>query len=134
MLVSLGEDGEQEATGLSRTSLGASHEIATAHNNGDRVFLDRGWDLVSRELDVHKEMVIQGWVGEGGDGLGDVLAGSLHRDIVVLFEVDAGMLLGRIVGNAKELTLDTRIGGTGNVLAIPPLSVARSTCRGVGRS
>ena len=48
----LGQDGEQEATSLSRTSLGTSHQVTATHNDGDRVFLNWGGNLVVGELNV----------------------------------------------------------------------------------
>jgi hypothetical protein len=71
---SLRENGEQETTGLSGTSLGTSHQISAAHNNRNRVFLDRGWDLVVSKLDVLEEVIIQRRVGELQNWLGDILA------------------------------------------------------------
>jgi hypothetical protein len=71
---SLGEDGKQETTGLSGTSLGTSHQISTTHNNRDGIFLDWGWDLVVSKLDVLEEMIVQRRVGELQNWLGDVLA------------------------------------------------------------
>lgn len=52
---------------------------------------------------------------------------GLDRDIVVLLEVDTGLLLGRVIQDAEELTLKTRIGRAGDVFAISPLSVTAST-------
>lgn len=60
------------------------------------------------------------------DGLGDVTTRSFDRDIVVLLEVDTSVLLGRIVGSTKKLTLDTGVLGAGNVLSVPPLSISRT--------
>jgi len=71
---SLGEDGEQETTGLSGTSLGTSHQISTTHNNRNRVFLNWSRDLVMSKLDVLEEMVIQRRVCELQNWIGDILA------------------------------------------------------------
>lgn len=60
------------------------------------------------------------------DGLGDVTTRGFDRDLVVLLKVDTGVLLGRIVGSTKELTLDTGVLGAGNVFSVPPLSVSRA--------
>jgi hypothetical protein len=121
------ENGEEETTSLSGTSLGTSHEITAAHNNGNRVLLYRGGDLVSGELDVAQKMVVQGRVRETGDGLGNTLTGSLNGDIVVLLEVDTRVLLGGVVGHAEEVALETLVGRARNVLAVLPLTIAGST-------
>jgi hypothetical protein len=129
VLESLGENGEQETTSLTRTSLGTSHQVTTTHDNGNGVLLDGCGDFVARKLDVAEKVVIERGVGESGDGLGDTLAGGLDGDVVVLLEVDTSLLLRGIVGYTVELTLDTGVGGTGNVLAILPLSITRATGR-----
>jgi hypothetical protein len=73
-LESLGQDGEQETTSLSGTSLGTSHQITAAHDNRDGVFLDWCRDLVVSELDVLQQVVIKRWVGELEDRLGNIVS------------------------------------------------------------
>lgn len=123
----LGENGEEETTSLAGTSLGASHQITATHDNGDGVLLDRSGDVVAGELNVGNEVVVQRRVAEGEDGLGHVVTGSLNGNVIVLLEVDTGVLLGRVVGGTEELTLDAGVGRSGNVLAIAPLTIARAT-------
>jgi len=122
----LGEDGEEETTSLSGTGLGTSHQVTTTHDNGDRVLLDGGRDLVARELNVADKVVVERRVGEGGDGLGNALTAGLDRDIVVLLEVDTAVLDVGVVGDTEQLALNTRVGRTGDVLAVFPLAVART--------
>jgi len=124
MLESLGEDGEEETTSLAGTGLGTSHQVTTTHDNGDGVLLDGSRNLVAGKLNVGNEVVIERRVGEGGDRLGDSLSGSLDGDVVVLLEVDAGLLLGRVVGDAIQLTLDAGVRWAGDVLAVSPLTVS----------
>lgn len=69
-------------------------------------------------------MVIEGWVGEGGDGLWDVVAAGFDRDIVVVGKVDTSMSLGRIIWNAKEFSFDFGICGARNMLTVSPLSIS----------
>ena len=133
VLEGLGQDGEEETTGLTGTGLGTGHQVATVHDDGDGVLLDGGGGLVAGELDVGDQVVIQGRVGEGVDGLGNVLAGGLDGDVVVVGEVDAGVLLGRVVGGTEQLDLDAGVGGTGDVLSVAPLAVA-GAAGGVGRA
>jgi len=83
--------------------------------------------MVSRELNVCNEMVIQRGVAELGNGLGDILSRSFNGDVIVLFEVDTGLLLGRVLGNAEEFTLETWVCGPGNVFAVLPLSISVTT-------
>lgn len=123
----LGENGEEETTSLAGTSLSASHQITATHDDGDRVLLDGSGDIVAGESNVGNEVVVQRRVGEGEDGLGHILAGSLNGNVIVLLEVDTGVLLGRVVGGAEELTLDSGVGRTGDVLAIAPLTIAGAT-------
>lgn len=51
------------------------------------------------------------------------MARSLNRDVIVLLEVDAGVLLGGIVGCAKELSLDAGVGRASNMLARACLAI-----------
>jgi hypothetical protein len=120
----LGEDGEEETTSLSGTSLGTSHQVTAAHDNRDGVLLNGSGDLVTRELDVADKVVVERRVGEGGDGLGNTLTTCLNGNVVVLLEVDTAVLHVGVVGDTEQLTLNTRVGGTGNVLAVLPLAVA----------
>jgi hypothetical protein len=125
-LESLRENGEQETTCLSGTSLSAGHEIATAHHDGNRVLLDGSRSLVVSELDVGNQVVIQRGVREGIDGLGNVVTRCFDGDVVVVGEVDTSALLGGIVGNTEKLTLQAGVCGTGNVFAVAPLAVSRA--------
>lgn len=123
---SLGENGEEETTSLSRTSLGTSHEITTAGNDRDGVLLNRCGDLVTSKLDVAAQMLIERGSGKLENRLGNIISRSLNRDVVVLLEVDASVLLGRIVGSTEELALDAGVGRTRDVLAVLPLAIARA--------
>jgi len=123
----LREDREEETTSLSGTSLGTSHEITAAHNDGDGVLLDGGGDLVVGHLDVAAQVLVQRRSGELVDSLGNILTRGLNGNVVVLLEVDTGVLLGRIIDSTEKLTLDAGVSRTGNVLSVAPLSVARAT-------
>lgn len=123
---SLREDGEEETTSLAGTGLGASHQITATHDDGDGVLLDGSRNLVAGHLDVAAEVLIQRGGGELVNSLGDIATGGLDGDVVVLLKVDTGVLLGRVVGSTKELTLDSRVRRAGNVLAVSPLSIARA--------
>jgi hypothetical protein len=50
-------------------------------------------------------MVIKRRVGEGGDGFGNIMTRCFDGNVVVVGEVDTGMGLGRIVGDAKQFSL-----------------------------
>jgi len=125
---SLGQDREEETSSLSGTSLGTSHQIATTHDNRNRVFLDWSWHLVMGELDVSDQMIVKRRVGEPENGLRNVGTGSLDGDIVVFLEVDTSLLLGWVICNTEKLTLDTWVGRASNVLSITPLSITATAC------
>lgn len=127
ILESLGEDGEEETTGFTGTGLSARHQIAAAHDNRDRVLLDGSRGDIAGETNVGDKVVIQRGVGERSDGLGDILAGCLNGDVVVVGEVDTGVLLIRVVGDTEELTLNASVDGAGDVLAVAPLAITRAT-------
>jgi hypothetical protein len=108
----LRQDGEEETTSLSGTGLGTGHQIAATHDDGNGVLLDGGGNPVAGHLDVAAQVLIQRRGGELVNRLRDVLAGSLDGNVVVLLEVDTGVLLGRVVGSTEELTLDAGVGGS----------------------
>jgi hypothetical protein len=121
------ENGEEESTSLSGTSLGTSHEITTAHDDGNGVLLYGCGNLVSGEFDVAQEMVVERGVREACDGLWHALAGSLDGNIIVFLEVDTGLLLGGVVGDTEELALNAGVGWAWDVLAVLPLTITRAT-------
>lgn len=127
ILVSLRQNGEQETTSLSGTGLSARHQITAVHDNGNGILLDRGRGDVARKSDVRDQVIIQRGVGEGIDGLGNVLTGGFHGDIVVVGEVDTGRDLGRIVG--EEFTFQTGVDGAGDMLSIAPLAISGASGR-----
>lgn len=92
-LVRLRKDGEEETSSLSGTSLGTSHQVTSAHNDGDRVLLDGCGHQVAGERDVGDQVVIQRRVAEGEDGLRHILARGFDGNVVVLLEVDTSVLL-----------------------------------------
>ncbi len=79
------------------------------------------------EIDVLKEMVIERRVGEFQNWLGDIVAGSFDWNIVVLLEVDAGLLLGWVISYAKQLSLEAWVRGSSNMLSVTPLPIASTT-------
>lgn len=72
-------------------------------------------------------MVVQRRVGEGEDGLRHVLTRCLNGNVVVLLEVDTGVLLGRIVLGTEELALNARVGRAGHMLSILPATIPRAS-------
>jgi len=122
----LREDGEQETTRLSGTSLSTGHQITTTHNDGDRVLLDRSGNLVVSKLDIAAEMLIQRRSGELVDRLRNLMTRSLNGNVIVLLEVDTGVLLRGVIGGTKKLALDTGVSRARNVLSIAPLAITRA--------
>lgn len=125
-LVGLREDGEEETTSLSRTSLSASHQVTAAHDDGDGVLLHWSWVGVSSKRDVGDQVVVQRRVGEGKDRLRNVLTGSLNGDVVVLLKVDTGVLLGWIIVGTEELALNARVGRARHVFSVLPATIPRA--------
>ncbi len=121
------KDGEQEAASLAGTGLSAGHEITAVDDDGDRVLLDRCGNLVAGQLNVGEQVGIQRRIAEGQDRLRHIMARGGNRDIVVLLEVDAGVLLARVVRGAEEVPLHAGVGGTDDVLAVHPPTFATAT-------
>jgi len=67
--------------------------------------LDGGRGVVTSAGNILQENGVERGVGEGSNGIRNPGTGSLNRDIVVLFEIDTGVLLRGIVGVAKKLLL-----------------------------
>ncbi|KUI63848.1 hypothetical protein VM1G_12026 [Cytospora mali] len=122
-LVSLRQDREEETTSLSGTSLSTSHQVTTSHDNGNGVLLDRCGHVVAGERNVGDQVVIQGGVAEGKNGIWHVLARGLNGNVVVLLEVDTSVLLRGVVGGTEKFALDARVGGARDVLAILPSTI-----------
>jgi len=76
------------------------------------------------EIDVLEEMVIERRVGEFQDWLGDIVAGSFDWNIIVLLEVDTGLLLGWVISYAKQLSLEAWVRWSSNMLPVTPLPIA----------
>jgi hypothetical protein len=72
-------------------------------------------------------VLIQRGSGELVNRFGNIVTGSLDGNVVVLLEVDTGVLLGRIVGCTEKFTLDTGVSRARNVLSLSPLSITRAT-------
>jgi hypothetical protein len=124
---SLRQDGEQETTSLSGTGLGTSHQVTATHNNGNGVFLDGGGNFVVSELNVLQQVLVERGVGELEDRLRDIVSRGLDWNIIILLEVDTGLLFGGVIQDAEELTLKTWVGRAGDVFALSPLSVTAAT-------
>ena len=109
------------------TSLSTSHQIATAHDDWDRILLYRSWLLVSRELNVGDQMIIERRYCESVDGLWDITSSCLDWDIIVVVEVDTSLLLAWIVWNTVQLALNTGVRWARDVLAIDPSTLTGAT-------
>lgn len=118
------EDREEESSRLAGTSLGTGHQVTATGDDRDGVLLDGRGRLVVGELDVLKEVRVDGRRGELDDGLGDVGSCGLDGDVGVGIEVDAGLLLGRVADVSEELLLRAGVGRAGDVLAVLPRAVA----------
>ena len=79
------------------------------------------------QLNIANEMLIQRRIAKREDGLRNIVARSFDGNVIVLLKIDARVLLGRIIGSAKQLTLDAGVSRACNVFAIAPLAIARAT-------
>lgn len=96
------------------------HQISATRDDGNRVLLHGSGIGVTSETDVLEEDRVQRRRGENGDGLRNVLASRLDRNVVIFFEVDTGVLLRGILSVAKELLLDAHVALSDDVLAVFP--------------
>ena len=100
------DDGEEEAGGLTGTSLGTGHEVLVGKANGNGILLDGSGLGVAAELSVPHEVLTDGIDGVLLDGLGAFTSRRLDGNVVVLVEVDAsGLLMLTVV----KLTLDAGV-------------------------
>ena len=79
---------------------------------------------VTSVTDVLEEHGVQWGVRKRNNRIWYTSTSSLNGNIVVLFEVDTGVLLRGIVFVAEELLLHAHVTAAGDVLAIPPGAVA----------
>lgn len=100
--------------------LSTGHEITTVGNDGNGVLLNGSRTGVARIPDVLQEDRVKGRRSECRHWLWDRGACRLDGDVVIFFEVDTGVLLGRIGNVAEELFLGAHVARTNNVVAIAP--------------
>ena len=106
------------------THLRAGHQVTVVGDDGDRILLDGGRRRVVRHSDILQKNGVQGRVGKLEYGLGDASARGLNGDVVVLLEVDTGLLLGHIADVTEELLLEAGVATARNVLAVAPCAEA----------
>lgn len=100
--------------------LSTGHEITTVGNDGDGILLDGGRAGVASIADVLQEDRVEGRRSKCRHWLWDRSTCRLDGNVVVFFEVDTGVLLGRIGNVTEELFLDAHVACADNVLAIAP--------------
>ena len=123
------DDGEEESCGLATAGLSAGHQITIGRGDGDAPLLHRRGLGVAAELHVAEEVFADGLGGVDLDGVGHVGARGLHRDVVVVVEVDAGGLLDVAL---EQLALEPLVGPHVAVVASlvaagPSIAVAAAT-------
>jgi hypothetical protein len=64
--------------------------------------LDRGRGVVPSVGNVLQENGVEWRAGEGSNGVWNSGTGRLDGDIIVFFEIDAGVLFGRVVRITKK--------------------------------
>ncbi len=106
------------------THLSTRHQIPEGRYDRYRILLDRGWSGVTREFDVVQQELAQRRVRERRHRL--KLLGACHFDwnIVVLFEINSGVLLERIGDLAVQLFFHALVARSNDMLAIHPSSIA----------
>lgn len=114
------QDGEQETTGLSGTSLGTCHQISVVGDDGDRVLLNRSRRGVVRELDVVEQNGVDGWRRELGQGVGNTGTGSLNGNIGVLVKVDTGRLVDSVVDFTVKFLFHPHVPVSSDMFSVLP--------------
>ena len=74
------------------THLCACHDVSAGGDDGNGVFLNRRGFGVVGESDGHGDDLAEHAFGELFHGAGTILARHLHRDVVVLVEVDSSQV------------------------------------------
>ncbi len=69
-------------------------------------------------------------MGEGINGLRNACTGCFDGDVLVFVEVDTSVLLGGVVGIAKQFLFEAHIATSRNVDSVSPDTVAESLARG----
>ncbi len=105
---------------MDKTYLSTSHQVSACGNDGDRILLNGRGSSVTSVADVLEKHRVQRGVRKLSDRLWHTSTSGLDGNIVVLLEVDTGLLLGRIVVLAIELLLHADVAAAGDVLAVLP--------------
>ena len=87
--------------------------------------MDGGGGVVTSVGNILQENGVEGGIPKSSDGIWNSSAGGLDGDIVVLFEIDTGVLLGRVVGFTKKFLLQTDATPSYDVVSVPPSTVTR---------
>ncbi len=109
--------------------LSASHEIPPISDNGNRILLNRGRSSVHGIADIFEEDCVERGRSEGNDWLWNRSASRFYGDIIVLFKVDTGVLLGGIRRVTKELLLEAHVAPTDDMMTVFPYSNAEILTR-----
>ena len=87
--------------------------------------MDGSRGVVTSAGNILQENGVKWGAYEGGNGVWDSGTGSLDGDIVVLFEIDAGVLFRRIVWVAKKFLLQTDVTRAHDVNTVLPGAEAK---------
>ena len=113
--------------GHARAYLSAGEQITLSSNDRNGILLHRRWSRVACETDVFKQHRVERGIRKGGGGLWNTSTGGFNRYFLVLFKVDAGVLLRGVVGIPVELLFKSRVAGADDVLAVTPMTLVTVT-------
>ena len=108
------------------TYLSTSHQVSACGDDRDRILLNGSGSGVTSVADVLEEHRIQWRVRKLSDRLWNTSTSGLDGDVVVFLEVNASVLLGRVVFIAEELLFHAHVAAAGDVFALPPGTVAEA--------
>lgn len=108
------------------TYLRTGHQIPSASDDRDWIFLDGSRSGVHGKANVFQQERIQRRAGEWKNGLGHTSASSLDGDIIIFFKINARVLFRRVSCIAKKLLLHAQVSTSGNVFAVSPDAISES--------
>lgn len=109
--------------------LSTCHQVPSSSDDRDRILLNGGGSSIHGKANVFQEDRVQRRAGERKDRLRHTSTSRLNRDVVVFLEVDASVLLRRVISVAIKLLLHAHVAPANDVLSVFPGTIAKSLTR-----
>jgi hypothetical protein len=100
--------------------LSAGHQVSSIGHDWNRILLNGGGVLITSVADVFQKDGVQRGAGENSDRVWHASTSGFHRNVIILVEVDTGVLLRGIDLVTVEFLLEAGVASTDVMLAVLP--------------